>query len=168
MTEVELLVLRGAMPSSVAITIDVLTTANRRRRARGRAPIFQIRATGSGLAAARPWLADQAELEPGDRRPPADIIVMPGLGLSSAAEGTARLAERDAERAGAALSNALQGGVEVATSCSGAFLLARAGLLSGKRATTTWWLAPLFRRLHRDVTLDTDALVVRDRGVTTG
>src|SRR5690242_7019305 len=114
------------MPSSVAITIDVLTTANRLRRARGRTPIFQIRATGSGLAAARPWLADLADLELGDPKASADIIVMPGLGLSSEAEVTARLAEPDAKRAGAALSRGLQGGVEVATSCSGVFLLARA------------------------------------------
>jgi transcriptional regulator GlxA family with amidase domain len=71
------------------------------------------------------------------------------------------------ERARRSLLTAAARGTEIATSCSGVFLLASTGLLDGRRVTTTWWLAPLFRRLHPAVMLDTDALVVRDRGLTT-
>ena len=41
------------MPSSVAITADVLATANRLRAAKGRPPAFALRVAGSGRAAAR-------------------------------------------------------------------------------------------------------------------
>jgi transcriptional regulator GlxA family with amidase domain len=47
------------------------------------------------------------------------------------------------------------------------FLVASTGLLDGHRATTTWWLAPLFRQLFPEVILDTDAMVLTDAGLTT-
>ncbi|MBU1568165.1 MAG: helix-turn-helix domain-containing protein [Proteobacteria bacterium] len=60
-------------------------------------------------------------------------------------------------------------GTNIATSCTGSFLLAQAGLLDGKRAATNWLFAALFRRIYPQVHLDEDALVVLDQGVyTTG
>lgn len=60
-------------------------------------------------------------------------------------------------------------GIRIATSCTGSFLLAHAGLLNGKKAATNWLFAALFRRLFPQVHLDEDALVVLDQGVyTTG
>jgi len=62
----------------------------------------------------------------------------------------------------------------VAAVCSGAFLLAEAGLLRGKRATTHWAAAALLARLYPDVTVTADAIFVRDghlytsAGVTSG
>lgn len=165
MTTVEILALSGAMPSSVAITIDVLATANRLRALAGRAKPFSVQFTGSGAKAARA-VAAQAGFGCGQDRP-AQIVVMPGLGLSTEAELIARFARPDVDRARKTLLATATRGAEIATSCSGVFLLASTGLLDGRRATTTWWLAPIFRRLHPTVMLDTDALVVRDVGVTT-
>lgn len=60
-------------------------------------------------------------------------------------------------------------GIDIATSCTGSFLLAKAGLLDGRRAATNWLFAGAFRRLFPQVELDEDALVVLDHGVyTTG
>ncbi len=60
-------------------------------------------------------------------------------------------------------------GINIATSCTGSFLLAQAGLLDGKKAATNWLFATLFRRLYPQVHLDEDALVVLDQGIyTTG
>ena len=49
-----------------------------------------------------------------------------------------------------------------ASSCSGAVLLAQAGLLSGRRATTCWWLVNWFRQAFPDVEMVPDRLVMRD------
>ncbi|MBX9746694.1 MAG: GlxA family transcriptional regulator [Hyphomonadaceae bacterium] len=55
----------------------------------------------------------------------------------------------------------------VASVCSGAFLLAQAGLLDGKRATTHWRRAAQFRQLFPNVQLEPDSIFIKDRGVWT-
>jgi transcriptional regulator GlxA family with amidase domain len=54
-----------------------------------------------------------------------------------------------------------------ASSCSGAVLLAQAGLLRGRRATTCWWLVNWFRQAFPDVEMVPDRLVMRDRDLWT-
>jgi transcriptional regulator GlxA family with amidase domain len=49
-----------------------------------------------------------------------------------------------------------------ASTCSGAVLLAQAGLLNGRRATTCWWLVNWFRRTFPDIEMAPDRLVMRD------
>jgi transcriptional regulator GlxA family with amidase domain len=62
----------------------------------------------------------------------------------------------------------------VASVCSGAFLLAAAGLLDGRRATTHWAACDELARRHPSVTVEEDAIFVRDghvwssAGVTAG
>ncbi len=51
--------------------------------------------------------------------------------------------------------------------CTGAFVLARAGLLSGRRATTHWAWARELQRLHPDVEVDAEPIFVRDGAVWT-
>ncbi|CAM5729729.1 Transcriptional regulator OS=Streptomyces fumanus OX=67302 GN=GCM10018772_25970 PE=4 SV=1 [Streptomyces fumanus] len=51
--------------------------------------------------------------------------------------------------------------------CTGAFVLAAAGLLDGHRATTHWQLADAFRRMFPRVRLDPDVLFVDDGRVLT-
>lgn len=55
----------------------------------------------------------------------------------------------------------------VVSICSGAFLLAEAGLLDGRRATTHWAAAAWFRKLYPGIELDEDAIYVRDGNVWT-
>jgi transcriptional regulator GlxA family with amidase domain len=50
-----------------------------------------------------------------------------------------------------------------ASTCSGAVLLAQAGLLRGRRATTCWWLVNWFRQAFPEVEMVPDRLVMRDR-----
>jgi putative intracellular protease/amidase len=45
-------------------------------------------------------------------------------------------------------------GANIAGSCIGTFILAEAGLLDNAEATTTWWLAPLFRQRYPKTRLD--------------
>ncbi|MDH6454979.1 MULTISPECIES: helix-turn-helix domain-containing protein [unclassified Streptomyces] len=51
--------------------------------------------------------------------------------------------------------------------CTGAFVLAMAGLLDGRRATTHWQLAGHFRRLFPHIDLDPDVLFVDDGRILT-
>ncbi|MDQ0923857.1 transcriptional regulator GlxA family with amidase domain [Pseudarthrobacter sp. W1I19] len=51
--------------------------------------------------------------------------------------------------------------------CTGAFVLASAGVLSGRRATTHWRHAQVLSRSYPDVAVEPDALFVEDRGVFT-
>ncbi|SBT54825.1 transcriptional regulator, AraC family with amidase-like domain [Micromonospora narathiwatensis] len=67
----------------------------------------------------------------------------------------------------AALRAAHERGARIMSICTGAFVLAAAGLLDGRRATTHWAYADRFRRLHPAVDLDPDVLFVDSDGVLT-
>ncbi|MGH3240365.1 MAG: GlxA family transcriptional regulator, partial [Spirillospora sp.] len=67
----------------------------------------------------------------------------------------------------AALREAVDRGTPVVGMCGGAFALAQAGLLKGRRATTHWLLADQLRRRHPDVRVEQEALYVEDGGVWT-
>ena len=76
------------------------------------------------------------------------------------------------------LLNALRTGAKrarrIVSICSGAFLLAAAGLLRNRRATTHWRSVALLQERHPDIQVERDALYVRDgriwtsAGVTAG
>ena len=55
----------------------------------------------------------------------------------------------------------------LASICTGSFILAQAGLLSGRRATTHWRHARLLARAFPDVSVEPDAIFVRDGQVFT-
>jgi transcriptional regulator GlxA family with amidase domain len=55
----------------------------------------------------------------------------------------------------------------LASICTGSFILAQAGVLGGRRATTHWYEARLFARAFPDVTVEPDAIFVRDGDVYT-
>lgn len=55
----------------------------------------------------------------------------------------------------------------VSSVCTGAFLLAAAGLLEGRRATTHWAACDELARRHPGVTVERDPIFVRDGGVAT-
>ncbi len=55
----------------------------------------------------------------------------------------------------------------VASVCTGAFLLARAGLLDGRRATTHWAACEALRRHYPNVAVELEPIFVRDGNVYT-
>ncbi|MFF5423968.1 MULTISPECIES: GlxA family transcriptional regulator [unclassified Streptomyces] len=58
-------------------------------------------------------------------------------------------------------------GIPVAALCAGAFVLARAGLLEGRRAVTHWALAGRLAARHPEIRVEPEALYVEDDGVWT-
>ncbi len=163
MVIVELLVLKGAMASCVAVSFDVIETANRVLVAQGRAPAFQLTMAGSGASA---WRRLAPASTAASTALP-DIVVVPGLGLTNEAAIVEGLQGKGALQARQHLIDRAAAGAEIAAACSATFLLAATGLLDGRRATTTWWLAPVFRRMFPLVRIEQDAVLVNDGAITT-
>ncbi|GLW33704.1 GlxA family transcriptional regulator [Actinoplanes regularis] len=102
-------------------------------------------------------------------RTDADLTVIPGHGPEVLAEADTVVippyaipltsATAPDPRALAALSR-VRSGTRLVSICTGAFLLAAAGLLDGRRVTTHWALADRFRELFPGVELDADVLFV--------
>ncbi|MFE9406205.1 GlxA family transcriptional regulator [Streptomyces sp. NPDC006530] len=100
-----------------------------------------------------------------------DLYVARGLDAVEGADtvlvaGTGRRYEPD-PRTVAAVEAAAARGVRVASICSGAFVLAEAGLLDGRSATTYWELAEELRRRYPALDLKGDVLYVQDGNVMT-
>lgn len=55
-------------------------------------------------------------------------------------------------------------GVEVATVCTGAVLLAETGLLDGKPATTHWLIADVFKSRYPKINLEQDRMILDHQG----
>ncbi|MFA5330157.1 MAG: helix-turn-helix domain-containing protein [Prolixibacteraceae bacterium] len=58
-------------------------------------------------------------------------------------------------------------GAEVASICTGAFMLASSGLLDGKSCSTHWAAADNFRNMFPKVNLQTDKLITDENGIYT-
>jgi transcriptional regulator GlxA family with amidase domain len=77
------------------------------------------------------------------------------------------LSRSDVGDAGAVLRGWARRGTTMTAACIGTFVMAESGVLNGHRATTTWWLAPLFRRRYPGVVLEDSHMVVRSGRVVT-
>jgi transcriptional regulator GlxA family with amidase domain len=94
-----------------------------------------------------------------DVRPIDTLLVVGGL-------ATPDVAARDAELV-AAIRDAAGRADRVVSVCTGAFLLAAAGLLDGRRATTHWGLAGRLASEYPAVTVEPDAIYLRDGHIWT-
>src|ERR1700722_453976 len=164
---IEVLAFPNVQMLDVAGPIQVFTAANERATSpHARLPYetrviapegAEIRAT-SGLAFATEPLPDPTV-------PLDTLIVAGGRGVMRAAED-ASLIEWLKVRAGAAR--------RTASVCTGAFLLAAAGLLDHRRAVTHWEYCDELSRRHPDVKVEPDPIFVHDgpmwtsAGVTSG
>jgi len=153
MTKIAVVEIDGGLASAAAISYDVLATANRISAAK-RAP-FEVTTLRYGPR------------RHGARPRGVDLVIVPGLGSASADEVERKLATSACRRARDMLAAAFEDGAMLAASCASSFLLAETGLLDGKRATTTWWFAPLFRHRYPKVALTTERMVVADWPIAT-
>jgi transcriptional regulator GlxA family with amidase domain len=87
-----------------------------------------------------------------------DLIIIPAM-FSNKIEEVVRKEERLVEW----LKQQYKRNAELASICVGSFLLAATGLLNGKRATTNWMFADLFRKKYPNVMLEDDKIIV-DQG----
>ncbi|MEV6178712.1 GlxA family transcriptional regulator [Streptomyces sp. NPDC052016] len=148
-----------AFPGVRAFDVSVITEVWGVDRTDRGAPAFDLRrvATDTAPIPMRGGLA----LHP-DRTlawlPHADLILIPGLDDHlTPAPGPVLDALRHAHARGTTL----------AALCGGAFTLAQAGLLDGRRAITHWNLVDLLRTHHPEVTVVPDALFIEDDNIWT-
>ncbi|MFI2738048.1 helix-turn-helix domain-containing protein [Streptomyces sp. NPDC018711] len=119
-------------------------------------PWYDVALCGPGLAR-----VERFRMEPDhglDRLPHADTVVVPGW-ADVDEEPPAELV--DAVRA------AHEAGARVASLCTGAFVLAAAGLLDGRRATTHWAHTEALAARYPRVDVDPDVLYVDNGTVLT-
>ena len=164
---IHLLVLDGVFDLGLAALTDTLTTANELAATLPDAPQpFELALVGvrrrvrtaHGLLVPVEAAADVA---------PPDIALVPALGAKMPDALVARLARPDVRDATATLRRWAQAGSTTGAACTGTFVLAESALLDGQRATTSWWLGPLFRQRYPRVTLDESRMLVNSGGVTT-
>ncbi|WP_327235584.1 helix-turn-helix domain-containing protein [Streptomyces sp. NBC_01317] len=99
-----------------------------------------------------------------------DIVVPDGLDAVEGADTVIAVGsggEEAPREALDALRKAAAGGARIASLCTGAFVLAQAGLLDGLRATTHWGLAGDLATRFPSVDVQPDLLFVEDGGVFT-
>ncbi|MET0455669.1 MAG: helix-turn-helix domain-containing protein [Mycobacterium sp.] len=101
---------------------------------------------------------DMGELAPLDVLAEVDTVIVPGI-LEPLAQRSDDLLDAVRAAGGA--------GARMVSFCGGAFILAQAGILDGRTATTHWLLAPEFRKSFPDVRLDVNRLYVDDPPVHT-
>lgn len=169
MQDFTVLVLPGAYAAGVAVTLDMLAAAAALAPRLGLpVPGWRVLSPAGGAVALSSGLLCPTRPLPQRTRADASTWVIPGLGMDHPKAVAERLAQGDARRTVQALQRHAARGGAVAASCSAVFLLQAAGLLAGRRVTTTWWLAPALRRLERACTVDADRMVCADGPVTTG
>ncbi len=162
-----LLVLDGVFDLGLAALSDTLTTANELAATLPDAPqpmelafvgVRRRVRTAQGLTVPVRPLADL-------KRP--DAVLVPALGAKMPQTLAARLDQPDVADAVAVLRRWSDGGATVGAACTGTFLLAESALLDGRQATTSWWLAPMFRQRYPRVILDEARMLVHSAGFTT-
>lgn len=157
--------IEGAAALNTVSVLDTLTKSNAAWRFLGEpgAPdLFDGIAVGTSTDPIR--FMNGVELHPSaiaDTAGTPDLVVVPGLddGVRPSVDQNRHWVPWLRRWAG--------DGAIVTSSCTGAFLLAEAGLLDGRRATTHWVAEGLFRASYPQVRLQTDQIVVDEGDVIT-
>jgi transcriptional regulator GlxA family with amidase domain len=150
---IHVLALDGVFDLGLSAVLDAFQTANELIDVSGLAvPRFDVRIVG----VRRSVKTSQGLKVPvetiGPRAP--DCVVVPAIGFKMPGPLETALARADIRDATDALRHWARRDVTMAAACIGTFVMAESGLLDGHHATTTWWLAPMFRKRYPAVMLD--------------
>jgi transcriptional regulator GlxA family with amidase domain len=157
---VEILVYPEAQLLDVAGPLQVLATANELALEAGLPPPYErhVIARQAGSITSSAGLVLMTEPLPSVRHRLNTLLVAGGHGVYTAAKDR-HLVRWIARRAGQA--------ARVASVCTGAFLLAEAGLLDGRRVTTHWRRCTELARTYPALRVEQDPIFVRDGDVWT-
>jgi transcriptional regulator GlxA family with amidase domain len=165
---IDILVLDGVFDLGLSAVLDVFRTANELNEVAGlEVARFEPRIVGLRKAV-KTSQGLTVPVSPIGRRSP-NCIVVPAIGFKMPGPLEAALRRTDVRESADVLRRWSRHGAMVTAACIGTFILAESGLLDGQQSTTTWWLAPLFRKRYPAVVLDESQMLVKsDRFVTAG
>jgi transcriptional regulator GlxA family with amidase domain len=148
--------------SSIVGAYKIFTRANEYWKEMGKKELFAIQLVGiskkvefyEGLFIVKPHANISAITK-------TNLIIIPSLNhnYKKAVKGNKLLIDWIAKQ--------YKNGAEVASICTGAFLLASSGLLDGKSCSTHWSAADNFRIMFPKVHLQTDKLITDENGIYT-
>jgi len=160
---IAVLVVDDAFDTGLASVLDTFETAN--ELAGSHATRHEV-VVVSPRARVRTHHGLTIPLSPLPRRAP-DLVIVPALACKQPDTIVAALDRADVVDAVGLLRRWHAAGVRLAAACTGTFVLGRAGVLDGGRATTSWWLGPTFRREFPAVELEESSMLVVDRQTLT-
>lgn len=165
--DIAVLTYDGVFDSGLSAILDVLDGANAMRGELPQPPpAWQVTTIGFRRRV-RTGMGHTVTTTPVTEAEKADLLLVPALAerrpdaLIDHVSGPASAAVRRL------VAETRARGTPVASACTGTFLLAESGVLDGRRATTSWWLAPVFRQRYPAVTIDQTRMVTTSDGVTT-
>ncbi|MES3016805.1 MAG: helix-turn-helix domain-containing protein [Bacteroidota bacterium] len=148
--------------SSIVGAYKILSRANAYAKQKGRGDLLSIQLAGvsksveyyDGLFSVRPHTSISAISK-------TDLIIIPSLNhnYQEAVSQNKAMIEWIEEQHSQ--------GAEVASICTGAFLLASSGLLNGRSCSTHWAATESFRMLFPEVKLEADKLITDEKGIYT-
>ena len=162
MKQVTIVVPKGSINlSSITGSFEILSRANQYWQKIGNEPKWEVRIAGfvkelnlgSGFFSIHP--IDIKEITK------TDLVVIPSLTYDY------DNVLKDNKPLIAWLTGQYKSGAEIASICTGAFLVAATGLLDGKTCSTHWNAAADFRRLFPNIDLQIDKLIATEPGIYT-
>jgi transcriptional regulator GlxA family with amidase domain len=148
--------------SSIVGSYKIFSRANKYRKDRGGKELFKIELAGiskkveyyDGLFTAHPHTHISAITK-------TNLVIVPSLNHNyhTAVKGNQPMIDW--------IEKQYKRGAEIASICTGAFLLAASGLLDGRVCSTNWAVADSFRTMFPYVNLQTDKLITDENGIYT-
>ncbi|WP_426422620.1 GlxA family transcriptional regulator [Bradyrhizobium genosp. A] len=163
---IHVLALDGVFDTGLAAVLDAFGTANALAEMTGSSLRFQTKAVGLRKTVTTAQGLSMPVAVAARAQTP-DVVVTPAINRITPEPLVQALAGSDVREAGAVLRKWSGRGALTAAACVGTFVLAEAELLDGEEATTTWWLAPLFRKRYPRVRLDETRLIVQSNAMVT-
>lgn len=165
--KINVLALNGVFDTGLATILDAFSTANELAHVAHQDTVrFEVDVVGMGqsVKTAQGWNVQVKDARDADAP---ELVIIPALGYKMPETLLPALVRPEVREAANVLANWVEAGAAAAAACIGTFVLAESGLLDGHEATTTWWLAPLFRQRYPKVRLDESRIVVRSGSVLT-
>lgn len=160
MVHISILVLRNAIPAAIADAAYLFTIVNKLLKEYGKEPLFAIHLVrASSTTSLNSDFFEAKSVQLLEEIKDTDLVIIPSF--AGDAVGAAYL-NRDYVPW---IAKQYKEGAEVASLCTGAFLLAYTGLLKKKQCTTHWAYANEFRYYFPDVQLVDEKMITHQQGL---